>query len=105
MCSQVTDVEWLLHETLASVHQNILRPVRVNLNRETNAFPHFHGFLHAFSFLLCFVSAALVLRQRRCDCVSDGGDMGAGGSHRCGGRPRRYNACDSTALHVKDAED
>jgi hypothetical protein len=35
-CSQVTTVERLLHDTLASVDQNILRPIQVSLKREEN---------------------------------------------------------------------
>jgi hypothetical protein len=52
-------VETLLHEMLASVHRSILCPVWVGLKRETQPFPHSHGLLHAFSFLLCFVSQLL----------------------------------------------
>jgi hypothetical protein len=33
-CSQVTTVERLLHETLTSVHQNILCPIWVSPRRE-----------------------------------------------------------------------
>jgi hypothetical protein len=61
--SQVTTTETLLHDTLASVDQNILRPIRVSLKREQNlaripltsstpSHPH-----------LCFVSVALVPGQ------------------------------------------
>jgi hypothetical protein len=32
--SQVTTEEWLLHQTLAFVHRNILHPVQVGLGKE-----------------------------------------------------------------------
>jgi hypothetical protein len=34
VCSQVATTERLLHETLAPIHQNILRPIQVSLRRE-----------------------------------------------------------------------
>jgi hypothetical protein len=60
VCLQVITAERLLHEMLASVHQNILRLIRVSVKRGTKSCPHSHGLLHAFSFLLYFVSIALV---------------------------------------------
>jgi hypothetical protein len=33
-CSQITTIEWLLHQTLASVHHNILCPVQVGLGKK-----------------------------------------------------------------------
>jgi hypothetical protein len=93
MCSQVIVVERLLHETLASVHQNIMRPIRVSLKREAKSCPHPNDFLHALLFLMCFVSTALVSEQRGCAYVAGGGDPGAGGGHRHRGRPCRSNAC------------
>jgi hypothetical protein len=58
VCLQVTVVERLMQKTLASVHRNILRLVRVSLDMETISCLHSNGFLHAFSLLLCFVSTA-----------------------------------------------
>jgi hypothetical protein len=49
-CSQVTVAEKLLHETLASVHRNILPPVWVSLKRETKFCSHSNDFLHALFF-------------------------------------------------------
>jgi hypothetical protein len=37
--SQVASVEWLLHQTLASVHCNILCPVQVSLRKENEKNP------------------------------------------------------------------
>jgi hypothetical protein len=69
VCSQVTATERLLHKMLASVHRNILCPIWVSLKREAKSCLHSNGFLHAFSFLLCSVSVALVSGQRRCACA------------------------------------
>jgi hypothetical protein len=49
-CSQVPTAERLLHETLASVHRNILCLVWVSLRREIGSCPYSNGFLHASSF-------------------------------------------------------
>jgi hypothetical protein len=91
--SYVATVERLLHETLASVHRNILCLIQVSLERETKSCPHSTGFLHAFSFLLCFVSVALVLGQCRCACVAGGVDFGVGSHRHYGGCPCHDNAC------------
>jgi hypothetical protein len=32
-CSQVTTAEWMLHDTLASIHHNILCPIQVSLRK------------------------------------------------------------------------
>jgi hypothetical protein len=61
-CSQVTAMETLLHEMVASVHQNIQRPIQISLKREAKSCPHSNGFLHALSFFLCSIFVALVLR-------------------------------------------
>jgi hypothetical protein len=61
VCLQVAAMERLLHEMLASVHQNILHPIWVSLKRETSC-PHSSGSLCALSSLQCFVFVALVLR-------------------------------------------
>jgi hypothetical protein len=58
-CSQVASAERLLHETLASVDQNILRPIRVSLKKRKNC-QCASGFLHAFSSPLALVFVALV---------------------------------------------
>jgi hypothetical protein len=62
-------VERLLHETLASVHRNIMRPIWVSLKRETKFFPYSNDFLHAFSFFLCFDPTSFILGQRGCACI------------------------------------
>jgi hypothetical protein len=82
LCSQVATTEMLLHETLALVHQNILRPIQVSLKREAKSCLYSNGFLHTLLFLLCFVSAALVSGQHGCACTDGGGDPGARGGHR-----------------------
>jgi hypothetical protein len=91
-CLQVIVVERLLHETLASVHRNILRLIRVSLKREAKSCSHSNGFLHTLSFLPCSISATLVSGQRGCACDAGGGDLGAGGRHHCGGRLCHDNA-------------
>jgi hypothetical protein len=55
-CSHVAVMERLLHETLASVGQNILRPIRVSLQKERKSCLCASGFLHTFSSppVLCF---------------------------------------------------
>jgi hypothetical protein len=70
----------VVHDTLDSVDQNILRPIQVSLKREENLalIPLASSTLsHP---LLCFVFAALVLGQHRCAYVADEGDPGMGGS-------------------------
>jgi hypothetical protein len=59
-CSQVAIVERLLHETLASVGRNILRPIRVSLKKEMNVCLCDSGFLRVLSPSPIFVSVALV---------------------------------------------
>jgi hypothetical protein len=59
--SHVVTAERLLHEMLATMHQNILHPIWVSLKRETSC-PQFSGFLRALSSLRYFVFIALVLR-------------------------------------------
>jgi hypothetical protein len=44
-CLQVTTAERLLHETLASVSQNILRPIRASLKKERKTCLCAPGFL------------------------------------------------------------
>jgi hypothetical protein len=46
-CSQVATTEWLLHQTLASVHRNILHLIQVSLRKknEKKSFPFTNGFL------------------------------------------------------------
>jgi hypothetical protein len=60
LCSQVAVTEKLLHETLASVHWNILHLVQVSLKRETKFCPFSNDFLHAFSFFLCCVPTTFI---------------------------------------------
>jgi hypothetical protein len=84
--------ERLLHEMLVSIHWNILRLVWVSLKRETKPCLHSHGLLHAFSFLLCFVSIALVLGPCECAYVAGRGDTGVGNNRRYEGRPCHGNA-------------
>jgi hypothetical protein len=45
VCSQVTDVERLLHETLALVGRNILRSIQVSLKKERKVCLCTSGFL------------------------------------------------------------
>jgi hypothetical protein len=60
VCSEVAALERLLHETLASVHRNILRPFQVSLKREIKSCLHSHGLLHALiSPMFCFHSSCL----------------------------------------------
>jgi hypothetical protein len=97
-CSQVTAAERLLHKTLASIHRNILHPIRVSLKRETKPCPHSHGLLHAFSFLLCFISTTLFSGRHRCACVVGRGDSGMGNSNcygclLCYSNARRKDFC------------
>jgi hypothetical protein len=113
-CSQVTTVERLLHDTLASVDQNILRPIQVSLKREENlACITLASYMLSHP-LLCIISVALVLGQHGCACVVSGGDPGAGGSHRCGARLCHGGTCCrdfcpggcwKRYFRVKDAED
>jgi hypothetical protein len=87
MCLQVATTEWLLHEMLASVHRNILRPVRVSVRMETKFCSYSNDFLHDFSFFPCFVPAAFILEQLRFASVAGGDGSGAGGSQHFGGCP------------------
>jgi hypothetical protein len=57
MCSQVATADMLLHETLASVDQNILGSIRVGLKKEKKLPTHLIP-------LLRFVSTAPVLGRR-----------------------------------------
>jgi hypothetical protein len=60
-CSLVTDVERLLHETLALVSQNILRPIWVSLKKERKVCLCASGFLQVPIFPLVYVSTAPIL--------------------------------------------
>jgi hypothetical protein len=59
-CSQVTDAERLLHETLASVGRNILRLILVSLKKERKVCLCASGFLRVPLLPPVFVSAAPV---------------------------------------------
>jgi hypothetical protein len=86
-------MERLLHEMPALVDRNILRLIRVSLKREENLACMLLASSTLSHPLLCFVSVALVLRQRRCACVAGRGDPGVGGSQRYGGHPHRGGTC------------
>jgi hypothetical protein len=64
-CLQVVTTERLLHETLASVHQNILRPVWVSLKTGAKSCSHSNGSLHSFSSLLGFCFRSFYLGAAR----------------------------------------
>jgi hypothetical protein len=85
-CLLVATTERLLHDMLASVDQNNLRTIWVSLKREENLarIPLASSTLsHP---LACFVSAALVLRQRGRACIASGGNPSTGCSrHYLGG--------------------
>jgi hypothetical protein len=86
-------MERLLHEMPASVDWNILRLIRVSLKREENLACMLLASSTISHPLLCFVSVALVLRQRRRAYVAGRGDPGVGGSRRYGGHPHRGGTC------------
>jgi hypothetical protein len=88
-CLRVTSVEMLLHDTLASVDQNILHPIQVSLKREENLARKLLASSTLSHRLPCFVSAALVLGQHGRACVADGGDPDIGGNRCYGSHPRR----------------
>jgi hypothetical protein len=50
-CSQVTTMERLLHQTLASVHGNILHPVQVSLRKKSEK-----SFLYPQQLPLCLLA-------------------------------------------------
>jgi hypothetical protein len=56
VCSLIAAAERLLHETLASVDRNILRPIRVSLEKGREFCLCASGFLHALSSppMFCF---------------------------------------------------
>jgi hypothetical protein len=92
-CSWVAATDRLLHDMLASIDQNILRPIRVSLKREENlaCIPLASSMLpHP---LLCFVSASFVLGQHKSAYVVGGGDPSAGGSRHYGGHPCHGGTC------------
>jgi hypothetical protein len=60
-CSQVIDVESLLHDTLVSVDRNIMRPLQVSLKKGRKASMCASGSLGVLSLPPVFVSTAFVL--------------------------------------------
>jgi hypothetical protein len=60
-CSQVTTVEQLLHQTLTSIHCNILHPVQVSLGKKNEKNPPRipNGFLCAY-LLFCVLLLQLL---------------------------------------------
>jgi hypothetical protein len=118
MCSQVATAERLLHETLASVGQNILCQIWVSLKKVRKSCLCASSFLHSLSLLLlCGVFVAPVPGQHGHACIAGGGGPGVGGSHPCGGTrvmavlvaetsaQEAAAAWDSTTHHIEDAED
>jgi hypothetical protein len=69
VCSQVASVERLLHQTLASIHLNILCPVQVSLGKKNEKnHPRIpNGFLYAY--LLFCVMFLQLLSQGSADVI------------------------------------
>jgi hypothetical protein len=69
-CSHVADMERLLHDTLASVDCNILRPLRVSLKKREESLPICLGLPLSFlSSCLCFSSTCHGVVQKCLHCM------------------------------------
>jgi hypothetical protein len=92
-CLQVTTVEWLLRQTLVSVHRNILRPVQVSLRKKKKSFMYPQWLPLCLLAFLHLIPVASISEQRKCYRPEGRGDLGTRDHHCCGGRSRCGRAC------------